>query len=125
MSRPFTTEEQEKILAYLRSTGRHRDALLLEMGSFLGFRISELLSLKVDDVAEAGVARIEIIISRRNLKGGKGERRRAVRSRRMVVLERIRRAMIAYLQRKPLRPGSYLFQSVAHPPSNIATSAIR
>jgi len=111
MSRPFTAEEQEKIFAHLRSTGRHRDALLLEMGSFLGFRISELLSLKVDDVAEAGVARNEIVISRRNLKGGKGEHRRAVRSRRIVVPERIQNALTAYLQRTPLLPGSYLFQS--------------
>jgi len=111
MSRPFTPEEQEKILGYLRSTGRHRDALLLEMGSYLGFRISELLSIKVDDVAAAGVARNEIIVSRRNLKGGKGAQRREVRSRRIVVPERLRHALTAYLQRTPLLPGSYLFQS--------------
>jgi len=111
MSRPFTTEEQEKILTHLRNTGCHRDALLLEMGSYLGFRISELLSLKVEDVADAGVARDEIIVSRRNLKGGKGAHRRAVHSRRIVVPERLRHALTGYLQRKPLLPGSYLYQS--------------
>jgi integrase len=110
MSRAFTTEEYEKILGRLRSTGRDRDALLLEMGSYLGFRISELLSLKVDDVAAAGVARNEIIVSRRNLKGGRGAHRRAVRSRRIVVPESLRHALTGYLQRRPLLPGSYLFQ---------------
>ena len=60
MSRPFTSEEHGKIAGHLRSTGHYRDVLLLEMGTYLGFRISELLSLKVDDVAEAGIARAEM-----------------------------------------------------------------
>jgi integrase len=111
MARPFTEIELEKTLESLRSEGRDRDALLLEMGSSLGFRISELLSLKVDKVAENRIARSEIIVSRRNLKGGKGARRRSVHNRRIIVPERLRRALTDYLGRSTLFPGSYLFQS--------------
>jgi len=111
MSRPFSTLEQEAILSRLRSTGRERDALLVEMGCYLGFRISELLSLRVDDVAEAGVVRAEIVVARRNLKGGKGKRCHAVRSRRIVVPERLQQSLRDYLQRAAFLAGSYLFQS--------------
>jgi integrase len=83
MSRPFSTLEQETILSRLRCAGRERDALLVELGCYLGFRISELLSLHVDDVAEAREVRAEIVVARRNLKGGKGSRCRAVRSSRI------------------------------------------
>jgi len=111
VARPFTEIELEKTLARLRCDGRDRDALLLAMGSYLGFRISELLSLKVEDVAENGIARLEIIVSRRNLKGGRGARRRSVHNRRIVVPEKLRRVLTDFLGRSALFPGSYLFQS--------------
>ncbi len=111
MSRPFTSFEQERVIENLRAAGRTRDALLVEMGCFLGFRVSELLSLKVSDVIENRVPRAELVVARRNLKGGKGERRRTVRNRRVVVPQRIRTALAEYLQGCTLFPGSYLFQS--------------
>lgn len=111
MSRPFTPLEQEAILSRLRSDGNDRDALLVEMGCYLGFRISELLSLQVDDVAKGGDVRAEIVVARRNLKGGKGKRCHAVRSRRIVVPERLQRSLREYLQQATLQAGSYLFQS--------------
>jgi integrase len=111
MARPFTPLELEAILHQLRFVGRPRDALLLELGCYSGFRISELLSLRVDDVAEAGVVRTEIVVSRRHLKGGKGRHARAVRSRRVVLPDRLQRSLQDYLQGRSLQPGSFLFQS--------------
>lgn len=111
MARPFCDDEQEKILSHLRDKGYARDALLVEMGAFLGFRISELLTLRVADVTTDGVPRSEVVVLRRHLKGGKGERRRAVRSRRIVVPERLRRSLADYLKQTLLLPGSYIFQS--------------
>ena len=45
--------------------------------------MSELLSLKVEDVAENGITRSEITLSRLNLKGGRGARRRSVQNQRI------------------------------------------
>ena len=111
MSRPFTAFEEERLIQNLQANGRVRDALLVEMGCFLGFRVSELLTLRVCDVADAGVVKAELVVARRHLKGGKGERRRSVCSRRAVVPQRIRQSLEGYLRTNMLLPGSYLFQS--------------
>ncbi len=111
MARPFTPLEEQEILSHLKSRGRIRNALLLEMGSYLGYRVSELLSLKVKDVADANSVRREITISRQNLKGGNGSRARAVHNRRVVVPENLRHSIATYLEQAELFPGSFLFQS--------------
>lgn len=72
MARPFSEIELETILGNLRRVGRERDALLLAMGRCLTFRISKLLLVRVGDMADEGGARVEFVVSRRNLQVSKG-----------------------------------------------------
>jgi len=78
-ARALSGPEQAHILAALENS---RDRLLVLAGVFLGFRISELLSLQVADVwTERHGPKREVTVSRRCLKGGQGAHRRGVRSR--------------------------------------------
>jgi integrase len=72
--RPLTTEEWEQVLQGL--TGRHcvRDAALIILGTKTGFRIKELLSLRVRDVAEAGIIRQSVTVRAGAMKGRSSSR---------------------------------------------------
>ncbi|WP_404420519.1 tyrosine-type recombinase/integrase [Nibricoccus sp. IMCC34717] len=91
--RPFSSDEVEKLTSFLAD----RDALLLRLGCATGFRISELLSLKVGDVARGHAVRPALAITRAHLKFGRGVRKRSIRSRRVVLGEFIRAEISAYL----------------------------
>ena len=58
-----------------------RDQVLVIMGLNTGFRITELLSLNVDQVYQAGVVRPSVHVTRAKLKGGRSRQRRSVTSR--------------------------------------------
>lgn len=65
-SRPFTDSEIEIILINLGNT---RDKALFLIGLRCGFRISEILSLKVEDIIQFGQVANQITVSRANMKG--------------------------------------------------------
>ncbi len=78
--RPILETESPKVLAALEEFSL-RDAALVLAGMNTGFRITELLSLDVGQVWEAGKVKPEVRVSRANLKNGQGPKRRSVRSR--------------------------------------------
>jgi len=49
-ARPFTESEFSLLSAHFSAAGRTRDVLVLKLGCGTGYRISELLGLRVRDV---------------------------------------------------------------------------
>lgn len=68
--KPLSPEEISVILTYLNP----RDSVLFQLGLSTGFRISELLSIKLSDVLENGALKDHILIARGNMKGKKAPR---------------------------------------------------
>lgn len=111
-ARPFTESEYATLLSSLAGPCRTRDRLLLVMGCGVGYRISELLSLRVGDVWCGGEVAQEVTIARRHLKGGHGPHRRAVKGRRVVLSENVRTALRGHLAViGTSNPGLALFSS--------------
>lgn len=96
-ARPLTEFEYTTLAAHLAAVGRTRDRLLLVLGCGTGYRITELLSLRVGDVWREGDVVREVTIARRNLKGGRGVHCRSVRGRRVVLSEPVRSALREHL----------------------------
>lgn len=96
-ARPFTEPEYLTLMSYFGSRNRTRDAALLALGCGTGFRIQELLSVTVGHVWNGEMVAHEIILARRDLKGGKGAYRRTVRSRRVPLGEGVRKALAAHV----------------------------
>lgn len=96
-ARPFTESEFSSLMNHFTSHGRTRDAALLALGCGTGFRIQELLSVTVGHVWHGEAVAPEITLARRDLKGGKGTYRRAVRSRRVPLGEGVRKALATHL----------------------------
>lgn len=96
-ARPFTEPEYLTLLAHYTSQGRTRDAALLALGCGTGFRIQELLAVSVGHVWQGQTVATEITLARRDLKGGQGVYRKAVRSRRVPLGESVRKALGAHL----------------------------
>lgn len=94
VARYLEPEERTRLLGQLQSP---RDRLLVQLGLFTGFRISEILSLKWRQVWTANGPAREIEIPRRCLKNGRGSRRAAVRSRRVPVLAPVAEALREHL----------------------------
>lgn len=81
-----------------------RDRTLFVLGLKSGFRISELLSIKVGDIWAYGEVSDEVFVNRRMMKGKK--------SGRSVKLHRDAKALITLLiMERELTPESYLFRS--------------
>lgn len=93
-ARPLTPEELSKLDRYLTAHDRRRDRLLVALGRTTGLRVSELLSLRVLDVVEAGTPVRHLRIGRQRLKGGRSARARAVRGR-VIPLGEAARSLIA------------------------------
>lgn len=70
--RPLTPEEFSLVLRAFHGQNELRNRLLFVLGSTTGFRISELLSLKVQDVKRVDSVLKRIAVRRRNMKGGRG-----------------------------------------------------
>lgn len=81
-----------------------RDRCLLLLGATTGFRISELLSLKVSDVADKGSALSRVTVRRCSMKGKD-------RSRTVLILPEAQAAIEALLYAYRLSPEQYLFKS--------------
>ena len=74
-----------------------RNRLLVEMGFETGLRISELLGLRVGDVWQNGAPVRVLRVTRKRLKGGRGERARAVSSRAVSLNAKARAVLIDQL----------------------------
>jgi len=112
-ARPFTEQEFQTVVATLSRLGRHRDKLMIQLGCAVGYRISELLSLRVGQVwSETGPA-AEVVVTRRLLKGGHGTYREKVRSRRVVLAPPVRVAIAEHFaaRRIDFGPEEFLFRS--------------
>jgi integrase len=113
-ARPFSPAEVLTLESHLLQHCRHRDRMLIIAGTQVGYRITELLTWTIGQVlgADGDIGR-EVTVTRADLKGGKGVRKRSVRSRRVVLNERARgviRDYIVSLDRVP-PADQFFFQS--------------
>ncbi|HTL67250.1 MAG TPA: tyrosine-type recombinase/integrase [Lacunisphaera sp.] len=88
--RPLTAIEERQLLKVVRRLPP-RDRALVTAQWLTGFRISEILSLKLGDIMRGGVLVEKIGIAPRNMKGGYG------RTRWVPVLPELQRALESYL----------------------------
>jgi integrase len=95
-------EDQE--LNELRTELSPRDRALLTLGVRSGFRISELLSLRVSDVTEHGDVVRHLTVQRRNMK-------KKVRSRTVPLHEEARSSLRDLIKSEQLSNDSWLFRS--------------
>jgi len=111
-TRPLTDEEQTRLMTALP---RLRDRLLVLCGLFTGFRVGELLKLKVGDVWSDGAPRPTVKIARRFLKGGRGRRKKGVVTRVVPMHSALRAVISSYVADRygvlPPDPDDFLFRS--------------
>lgn len=111
-SRSLNPDEQALMLAQLRSL---RDKLLFLTGLYTGFRIHELLAIRVRDVWRAGAPAHELTVSRRYLKGGVGRRSKQLMSRTVPLTDGLRAAIQTFIQQqykgRTPPPEDFLFRS--------------
>ncbi len=96
-ARPFTEPEYLLLSQHFAAARRTRDRLLLVLGCATGYRIQELLSLTVGQVWDGADVVKEITVARRDLKGGRGAYKRAVKGRRVPLSEAVRGAVRDHL----------------------------
>ena len=103
--RPFSPAEIEALTAYMAQC-RHsvRDRTLLHLGLRTGFRISELLSLRVKDVLQNGKVVSRIRVARRFMKGKKESRELALHPAARAALEELVGSL-------PADPETFLFRA--------------
>jgi integrase len=91
---------------------RFRDRAFLQLALGTGFRASEILSLVWSQVlTSSGEISDSVTIERAHLKGGAGVRRKAIRSRRVPLNERVRGAVADYLGSLGVVPMGPVFRS--------------
>jgi integrase len=116
-SRISLTSDQERLVLQAITAWSLRDRSLIELGLRTGFRASELSSLTVGQVWDGASVAGELTVYRRNLKGGRGVRRRAVRSRTVPLGNSPRAILGEYLhsrlsqQEGPIPPSEPRFKS--------------
>lgn len=107
--RPLTGDEVRRALDLLRGSRLAlRNRALVQLGIYTGFRISELLSLRVGDVIRDGRVLERVRVERRSMKGKRS-------SRDVPLNERARAALAEWLpvlyRWRDAGPDLYLFQS--------------
>lgn len=106
--RPLTIEEQKEIRASFYGRHATRNKLLFTLGIHTGFRISELLSIRVKDVWNGSGPRESVQVRRANMK--------AKRNGRVVPLNAVaRQALSDYMAEYDLNPDQALFPSQKNP----------
>lgn len=110
--RSLTDIEQTEIVAALADG---RDRLLFLFGVYTGFRVHELLSLRLQDVWRENATVAAVTIARRQLKGGASANPRRVRSRTATLHPALRNALEVHIRREfgfgPVPADNYLFKS--------------
>ena len=106
--RPLTEVEVDLVMRSFGGKFALRDQALFTLGIFSGFRITELLSLRVRDVRQHGQLVDRVTVERRHMK-----RKRA--SRTVVLHPQAKVALRAWLERMPalraVTPDTYVFTS--------------
>lgn len=109
-TRRLLPEEERRIFA---SFVKMRDHVLFMVQRLAGFRISEALSLRVEDVWDGRAVKPEIALRRGRLKGGRGCRKRRVHERIVPVHPRLKAALQNLINSRFgdsfADPRSYLF----------------
>lgn len=72
--RPLTSDEVRRVLGAFQGRYKDRNAALFVLGVCTGFRISELLSVRVKDVIQYGKVSGRLRVQRGNMKGKKASR---------------------------------------------------
>lgn len=107
-SRPLSAQEFSALLAAIEPNRfALRDRCLLILGIRAGFRISELLSLRLRDVLQNGNLVDRVLVSKKNMKG-------KVEGREIALHKQAKEAIglwVSELQKRGLGPESFLFQS--------------
>jgi integrase len=99
--RSFTETEVSAVLSHLSNK---RDRALFLLGVKSGFRISELLSLKVDDVLQYDTVLDRISVARSRMKG-------KVQGRSVALHPDAATSILELIRGDGLKAGDYLFQS--------------
>jgi len=110
--RALTRDEQLRLLAHLKDSGRLRDHLFVLAGLRTGYRARELLAIQVKHFVVAGALGREILLPRRAMKFGRGQLAHTVAGRRMPLHPELRAALEQFWREKmpqPLNPESFLF----------------
>ena len=106
--RPLTDDEVERVLGHLSGRNAARSRAIFVLGVKTGYRISELLSLRVRDVLHRKEIVSRIGVPRRRMKGRR-------QSRSVLLHPQARLALATWLeelcQRGPLGRDSYVFPS--------------
>ena len=90
----------------MAALGQMRDRLLVLVGLYTGFRVTEILSLRVADVWKNGEPGRVVTVSRRHLKGGVGPYASRLQSRAIAMHPALRAAVGTYVaQRFGNRPA--------------------
>jgi len=100
-TRPLTSEEISQVLKHLDTI---RDKTMFILGIKTGFRIQELLSIKVDDVMKHGTIVDVVRVKRRFTKG-------KVISRDVALSQSAKDAIKNLIDSENLKPSNYLFKS--------------
>lgn len=98
--RPLTQDEIEQVAAKLKP----RDRVLFLLGVNTGFRISELLSLRVKDLVKNGVVKNNVTISLKKLKG------KSI-TRTVPINDQMQEILAQWLESSLFSPESYVFPS--------------
>ena len=106
--RPLTADETDDVAAAFAGTNARRDRALFTLGFTTGFRVSELLSLRLADVVEAGEIVDRVSVRRRHMK-------RQVEGRSVALNPKAKDALAAWLRelhdRGYMAGDDYVFQS--------------
>lgn len=121
-SRPLTKSEERLLVRRIRRVNA-RDRALISAQLFLGFRISEIIALRVGHVWHHGQVRARVALPPRFLKGHYG------RTRTIPIGPELHRALASYLKRREadgsLRPELPLFLSRCHGPAGAPKTITR
>jgi len=112
--RPLTERLLSKVLRAASGAYQLRDRALIVMGVRTGFRIAELLSLRIGDVVRGGKFVEQITVKRRHMKGGRRQTAR-IESRSVPMHPDIPKALGPWLRQLRsmgyILRGDFLFQS--------------
>lgn len=104
--RPLTDNEAIELKASLKCL---RDQAIFVMGVRSGFRISEILSLRVKDVSQHGKIVDHVTVAKQNMK-------KKTASRTVILHSEVREALSSLLASRYYKPDQYLF-SAPHSPT--------
>lgn len=107
--RPLDGAEVRRTLDALRGSRlAMRDRCMVQLGLYTGFRISELLSLRVGDVLRDGRVLERVVVERKNMKGKRSSRDVKLNARAQAALRAWLPVLFAW---RDANPDTFLFQS--------------